>query len=761
MNTLSKEEMLVHFTGQSASLPDDVRRLFLQLEKETAVLSYALLDLDDNYRLTEQWLVLGAQWCAVFSRQQNEWISWAAPKHTIANVQQASGLSAGKLTLLDAKKTTLKSLRYTRRQEKAVGIVKAFLEGERPATVISADTLYRDQTLKSVQEAQSSMAKSEAAVVWRLLGFLYPYRREVAFGMFGAMLMTLVCLIPAYLTGYIVDHVIKPFQAGLLTLEQAKQLTYVVIGALAVTYGLKELFAWVRLRTMSVLGEYVARDLRDQVYAHLHKLSLSFFSSKSTGTLITRVSSDTDRIWDFIAFGVVEVTTSLLLMLGLSIVLIALDWRLGLLVIIPVPILLYLIYRHGQRMQNLFLRAWRRWSRLTDCLSDTIPGIRVVKAFNREAAEISKFEVRNDEALNEFNNIHYTWTRFWPTLMLMIGAVIVGVYFFGVPRVLAHIEAFRQAGDAKHVGLSPGAFVSFVLYLTMLVQPIEVLGQMARMVNRATSSAHRVFEVLDTAPVILQHDHPIKLANLRGEVEFDQVSFSYDGVRKVVKSMSFRVTPGEMIGLVGPSGGGKSTITNLMARFYEPQAGTIRIDGIDLQRLELGSYRQQVGMVLQEAYLFHGSILENIRYARPDATYAEVIEAARAANAHDFICELPQSYETLVGERGHTLSGGERQRISIARAVLANPRILILDEATSAVDTETERKIQEALDRLVKGRTVFAIAHRLSTLQKATRIFVIKSGQLVEQGSHQELMNLGGGVYKKLVNMQNLLHVGV
>jgi ATP-binding cassette subfamily B protein len=290
---------------------------------------------------------------------------------------------------------------------------------------------------------------------------------------------------------------------------------------------------------------------------------------------------------------------------------------------------------------------------------------------------------------------------------------------------------------------------------------MEVIGQMARTVQRATTSAHRVFEVLDTEPEIVDAAEPIRLEPVKGKVEFQDVSFGYDGVRQVLRGVSFTVETGEMIGLVGPSGGGKTTVINLVARFYDATVGRVLIDGVDIRSLESGHYRRQIGMVLQDPYLFHGSVLENIRYGRPDASPEKVIEAAVAANAHDFIVKLPQGYDTVVGERGQNLSGGERQRVSIARAILNDPRILILDEATSSVDTETERHIQEAMDRLVAGRTTFAIAHRLSTLHRASRLFVMKEGQLVESGTHEELLALEDSVYARLHGLQMEMQTGV
>jgi ATP-binding cassette subfamily B protein len=585
------------------------------------------------------------------------------------------------------------------------------------------------------------------AVIWRLLGYLKPYRRRVYVGMSAAAMITLVSLVPPYLAGYLIDRVVRPVQDGTLTVGAGATVAWIAVTAMALVYLVRQASAMVRLRMMSVLGEFVARDLRRELYEHLQTLSLSFFSRKKTGSLITRVSSDTDRLWEFLAFGVVDVSLSAVMLIGLGTVLISLDWKLGLIMTIPVPVFCWMIFLHGERISRLFLRAWRKWSRVTDVLSDTIPGMRVVKAFNQEDREKARFNDRNVDVTGEINRIHYTWTTFWPALMLAVHATTVAVWVFAVPRLLGST-------------LSAGVFVSFLLYTTMFIAPIEIIGQMARTMNRATSSAHRVFEVLDTEPEIVDAPDPVRLEPVHGRVTFDNVTFGYDGVRQVIRGMSFDVAPGDMIGLVGPSGGGKTTVVNLIARFYDVTGGVIRIDGIDIRLIDTGHYRRQIGMVLQDPYLFHGTVLENIRYGLPQAKLEEVVDAANAANAHDFICRLSHGYDTVVGERGQTLSGGERQRVSIARAILHDPRILILDEATSSVDTETERNIQEALDRLISGRTVFAIAHRLSTLRRASRLLVVKNGRIVELGTHSELLAKPDGVYRRLYDMQRELQVG-
>jgi ATP-binding cassette subfamily B protein len=641
-------------------------------------------------------------------------------------------------------------LRYTQRQRRAMENLRFVLDealGGRAVPTGNADAMYMGGVAGAVREAQALVAGRQTAVLRRLLGYLGPYRREVTLGMAAATVITAVSLVPPRLAGYLIDRVVRPVQEGVLRLEHAVRVAWLAVAAMAAVYLVRQAAAVVRLRLMSVIGEWVTRDLRRELYTHLQRLSLSFFSRKKTGGLITRVTSDTDRLWEFLAFGIVDVSLSLVMLVGLSAVLLTLDWRLGLVMTLPVPVFCWLIFRHGEGMEPMFLRAWRKWSRMTDVLSDTIPGMRVVKAFNQERRETERFSTRNVDVTDEINRIHHVWTTFWPALVLLVHLTTLGVWVFAVPRLLGV--------DAP--ALSAGAFVSFLLYATMFVAPIEVIGQMARIMNRATTSAHRVFEVLDTEPELTDDPHPVRLEPVRGRVAFDNVTFGYDGVRQVVRGMSFEVAPGEVIGLVGPSGGGKTTVINLLARFYDVTGGHVLVDGVDIRRLDSGHYRRQVGIVLQDPYLFHGTVVENIRYGHPEATLAQVIAAARAANAHDFVCKLAHGYDTVVGERGHTLSGGERQRVSIARAILHDPRILILDEATSSVDTETEYEIQEALDRLIRGRTVFAIAHRLSTLRRADRLFVIEDGRIVEAGTHEQLLTLPSGIYRRLYTLQREL----
>jgi ATP-binding cassette subfamily B protein len=741
------QEIISRYLGQPGQLPADLRRGIESAWGGAPVQLYALTDLDHTLQLAESWIALGPRQVAVARRHDGAWDIRSFERARIGAVREAPGLSASTLTILGrAGEPPLAVVRYTHRQRRAVENLRFVLEEalagrEIPAT--DPDAEYAGSVAQPIRDAQALVAGRDGAVIRRLLGYLGPYRRQLIVGMAAATAITVVSLVPPYLAGYLIDRVVRPAQDGTLSLARAGAIAWLAVGAMALVYVVRQGAAVVRLRLMSILGEWVARDLRDELYEHLQRLSLSFFSRKRTGSLITRVSADTDRLWDFLAFGVVDVSLSLVMLAGLGAVLLTLDWRLGLVMTLPVPVFCWLIYRHGEAINHLFIRAWRKWSRVSDVLSDTIPGIRVVKAFNQEEREIRRFGERNEDVTAEFNRIHRMWTTFWPLLMLAVHGTTVVVWAFAMPRLLG--------GGAA---LAAGTFVSFLLYTTMFIAPIEVIGQIARTMNRATTSAHRVFEVLDTEPEVRDVPEPVRLEPVQGRVTFEHVTFGYDGVRQVLRGVSFDVAPGELIGLVGPSGGGKTTIVNLIARFYDVTGGAVRIDGVDVRQLEAGHYRRQIGMVLQDPYLFHGTVLENIRYGLPEASLEEAVAAAKAANAHDFICKLQHGYDTVVGERGQTLSGGERQRVSIARAILHDPRILILDEATSSVDTETEREIQQALERLIAGRTVFAIAHRLSTLRKASRLFVIEDGRLTESGTHAELVANVRGTYRRLYELQ-------
>ncbi len=761
------QNLLQTYFKQADELPPAVREAFKRALPNEEIRVYALSDLDGQRRFSERWLVLGENHLVLAEPEgallngHTAWKTRALPLRDIGKFELLEGLSSSRLNLVNAGNELIASVQFTRRQAPAIGnlqfvaeqVRKRLLENAAP-TELAGDfdpaAEYQEAVLKSVKEAKATLAMPKLGVMFRLLSYLKPHKKPVSIGLTLAMMLTSLQLLPPYLTKILVDDILRPVETGRIT--DATFWLWVIIGSLAAVWSVSEFISFLRLRIMALTGEKIATQLREDIYSHMQKLSLSFFGSRTTGSLITRVSSDTDRLWDFITFGIIEVVVSVFQIIGVAAALFLQDWSLAFLVLVPLPIMTAMFYWHSQKIQVLFLRIWRKWSAMTGVLSDVIPGIRVVKAFAQEDHEVKRFRAKNDALEAEAEILHRQWTRFWPSVVMLMHTCSLIVWAVGAPRVLQ----YAQTGGAE--GMPLGVFIAFTGYMWMFWAPVQHLGMMSRTINRVSTSASRVFEVLDTVPSIVNKPDAKSIEPLQGHVAFENVTFTYDGVRNVLKGVSFNVEPGEMIGLVGPSGGGKTTLINLICRFYDVKDGSVKIDGFDVRDLELSSMRRQIGVVLQEPYLFHGTIAENIAYGSHNASLRDIIAAARAANAHEFICGFPDSYETIVGERGQTLSGGERQRISIARAILHNPRLLILDEATSSVDTETEKKIQEALQRLVAGRTTFAIAHRLSTLSIADRLFVMEDGKLAEQGTHEELLAKPDGVYAKLHRTQAELH---
>jgi len=404
------------------------------------------------------------------------------------------------------------------------------------------------------------------------------------------------------------------------------------------------------------------------------------------------------------------------------------------------PVIAFLVHQVRNRLRRGFALSARTWGEMTSVLADTIPGIRVVKAFAQEHRENQRFHGANDRVFSANCRVNTVWSFFDPTVALLTTLGIAVIWSYGSQRLF---QRSLQIGD----------LYLFAAYIGNFYSRIDSMSRMVAATERAGASAHRIFAILDRVPSVAEPVHPVHPERIEGEVEFRAVGFHY-GSRPVLHDINFKVRPGEMVGLVGPSGAGKSTIVNLACRFYDVAEGAILVDGIDVRSFPIEEYRSYIGLVLQEPFLFYGTIADNIAYGRPSATRAEIVAAARAARAHEFILRIPDAYDSLVGERGQFLSGGERQRISIARALLIDPRILILDEATSSVDTETEREIQLALENLVQGRTTIAIAHRLSTLRRADRLVVIERGRVTEVGPHDELITRGG-TYARLHRAQS------
>ena len=567
--------------------------------------------------------------------------------------------------------------------------------------------------------------------LFRLWRFALPYRGQLAAGFTLMLLSTAAHMIPPYLTKPLMDNVLIPYQNGV---KIDPMLVVWYMSALLGSAVLAWVLGWGKTYVLALVSERMGADLRSATYEHLMKLSLEYFGGKRTGDLMSRIGSGSDRICVFLSLHLLDFASDVLMIIMTGIILWDLNPWLAVMTLAPLPFIAWMIHIVRDRLRTGFEKIDRVWGEVTNVLADTIPGIRVVKAFAQERREAGRFREANAHNLAVNDKLNKVWSLFSPTVSFLTELGLLVIWCFGIWQV--------SKGD-----ITVGTLTAFLAYSGRFYGRLDSMSRIVSVTQKSASAAKRIFDILDHVSSVPEPANPVKLDKIEGRIDLREVGFRY-GNRAVNRGITLNIKPGEMIGLVGHSGSGKSTLVNLICRFYDVSEGAILLDGVDIRSFAVSDYRRNIGLVLQEPFLFFGTIADNIAYGKPDASREDIIASARAAHAHEFILRLPQGYDSMVGERGQGLSGGERQRISIARALLIDPRILIMDEATSSVDSETEKEIQKALDNLVQGRTTIAIAHRLSTLHRADRLVVLDRGEVVEVGSHDELMARGGAYFR-------------
>lgn len=575
---------------------------------------------------------------------------------------------------------------------------------------------------------------SKKKVVAKLGKYLIPEIKQLVFSILLAVTSTSLSLIPPMLTKSLVDDILPN--------RNAEKLTYVAIGLVAL-HIMTHLIGAVRGTVLRKAGDRIILNLRNDVFEKTQYLPMRFYDKTSTGAVINRISGDSNTLLGFMLRITQEVVVEFFKMIGIIVVMLIMNPRLTLLSLIPVPLVVIGARIFGKKIRPFYLRIWRRWTAVASVLTDTIPGIRVVKSFTNEEGAAKRFKKENQEWYNTDASAAAILNAFPAIVNTLISIGSVMIWVFGGRMVIN--------GSAE---LTPGLLVSFISYASMFYGPVNFFANLYDSYQSALASSERILDILDAEP---EHDFGKGhvLPGIKGKIEFKNVSFSFDRTKKTLKNINLTINPGDIVGIVGTTGSGKSTLINLFMRYYDHYDGEIYVDGVNIKDIDMQYYRGQIGFVQQEPLMFHDTIFNNIAYGIENCPVERVLQAADVANAHEFIVRQPDGYDAVLGERGVGLSGGERQRVSIARAVLKNPSILVFDEATASVDSETEHLIQEAIERLISGRTTIMIAHRLSTLSKANKIVVVDNGEIIECGSPEELL-AAKGKYYRLVEIQSM-----
>ena len=719
------------FQRGMSSLSQDWRaRVQEKIPALTNVLGWLEVDLDARLYFAKSLLLLCSD--RLFSLEHDEQSQWRVREWPLTpDLQLSLKDYAGVGTLeLHSLTHSFDSWRFTLgRNEQAQAFAEAFTDLVSGTPTSPKELGAPNDFELPIEEEQPPLQGNWG--LFRLWRFAKPYKGQLFLGFILTLASTAATLVPPYLTMPLMDDVLIPFQNGQqIDIDLVTMYLAGLLGASLLAWGL----GWYKTYVLALASERIGADLRSTAYEHLLRLSLEYFGGRRTGDLMTRIGSETDRLCIFLSVHFLDFATDVLMILMTAIILFSIDPWLACATLLPLPFIGWLIQNVRDRLRTGFEKIDRVWSELTNVLADTIPGIRVVKAFAQEKREASRFRSANIHNLAVNDRVNFLWSLFSPTVTLVTEVGLLVVWAFGIWQVANH-------------QVTVGVLSAFLAYSSRFYARLDSMSRIVSHTQKAIAGTKRIFEILDHVSSVPEPVNPQPMPQIQGRIQIDDIGFRY-GNRAVIRGLSLDIAPGEMIGLVGQSGSGKSTMVNLICRFYDVSEGAIRIDGTDIRDLRVSDYRQHIGLVLQEPFLFFGTIADNIAYGKPQATRSEIVAAARAAHAHEFILRLPQGYDSLVGERGQSLSGGERQRISIARALLIDPRILIMDEATSSVDTETEQEIQKALDNLVRGRTTIAIAHRLSTLRRADRLVVMEHGQLVEQGQHQELLDRQGAYWR-------------